>query len=196
MVVVIVIVVIVVIIVMVVVIVIIMAAAFIVRIVVGFGGKTAELRLKCIGIFHGGTQGFAVQLVPGGGDDHGVRVDFSQHGNHGGKLLRAHVRGAGEHDARGAFYLVAPKFSEIPLMHLCAPGVHHGGGAAGDKFRVFHAQDGAYHIRELSDAGRLDQYPVGMELRRNFFKGLGKVPHQAAADAAGAHLGDFDPGFL
>ena len=179
--------------------VVVMAAAALVIVVVGIavlGGQAVELGLEAVLVLHGGAEGLAVQLVPGRGDDDGVLVVLTQHVHAGGELALAHALGAGEHDGPGVFDLIAPELAEVLHVHLGARGVHHGGEGAGHEVRVAHALHGADDVRELADARGLDEDAVRRELRLDLLERLGKVADQAAADAAGAHLGYLHPGVL
>ena len=52
------------------------------------------------------------------------------------------------------------------------------------------------HVAELAHAGGLDEDAVGGIVADDLLQRLSKVAHQAAADAAGVHLGDLDSGLL
>ena len=62
------------------------------------------------------------------------------------------------------------KFSEILTVNPAFRHVHHGCKTV--QFRIdliLHVPHGFDHIRQLSDAGRLDQYPVRMVLFHDLF---------------------------
>ena len=119
---------------------------------------------------------------------------LAEHVHAGGQLGLVHALRAGEHDGPGVLDLVAPEFTEVFHVHLGACGVHDGGEGAGDEIGIAHVLHGADDVRELADAGGLDEYAVGRKLGFDLFQRLGKVAYEAAADAAGAHLGDLDSG--
>ena len=149
-------------------------------------------------LLDGGEDGLAVQLVPRGGDDGGVRVLLPQHGHGGLQLLLAQLLGAGEDDGAGGLDLVVVELAEVLHIHLDLGGVRHGDEAVelqlgGLGHGVLHRHD---HVAELAHAGGLDEDAVGVELLRHLLQGLVEVAHQRAADAAGGHLGDLHAGLL
>src|SRR5699024_10847513 len=119
----------------------------------------------------------------------GALVVAAEHFHRVGELLLAHALGAAEHDGARVLDLVAPELAEVLHVHLGAGGVHHGGEAAGNQIGVSDVLYSTDDVRELADAAGLDEYAVGLELLLDLLERLGEVAHEAAADAAGAHLG-------
>ena len=112
------------------------------------------------------------------------------------EFVLLHPAGAAEDDGGGVLDLVVVELPKVLHVDLALGGVGHGDkGVEGDVV-VVQALDGADDVRQLAHAGGLDEDAVGMELEENLLQGLAKVPHQAAADAAGIHLGDLHPGVL
>ena len=101
-----------------------------------------------------------------------------------------------ENDGTGALHLVVVELAEVFHIHLALARVGHRhqvaqGHRVGDN--LFH---GGFYITELADTGGLDEDAVRGIVPDHLLQGLAEVAHQAAADAAGIHLGDFNPGFL
>ena len=101
------------------------------------------------------------------------------------------IGGAAEHDGGGVFHLIVEELAEVFHIHLALGGVHHGDQSVQlDVGRA--ALHGFGHVGQLAHAGGLDEDAVRGESLHDLGKGLGKVAHQGAADAAGAHLADLD----
>ena len=149
-------------------------------------------------LLNGGEDDLAVQLVPGGGEDGGVRVLLPQHGHGGLQLLLAQLLGPGEDDGAGGLDLVVVELAEVLHVDLHLGGVRHGDEAVqlhvvGLVGGVLHRHD---HVGQLPHAGGLDEDAVRVELGLHVLQGLVEVPHQGAADAPGGHLADLDAGLL
>ena len=149
-----------------------------------------ELRLQRRAALHGLENLRARDLVPRGGDDGGDGVFLAQHGDAGIELLLAQPLRAGEDDGAGVLDLVVEELAEVLHIDLALRGVHDGGEAVEHHFVRLHALHGADDVRELADAGGLDEDAVGMELLHHLTERGGKVAHERAADAAGVHLVD------
>ncbi len=146
---------------------------------------------------HGFQQLRAGQFIPRRGHDASRFVMAAQQGNTFVELFRLHVLGTAQNHRTGMFDLIVKELAEVLHIHLCFRSV-------GDRdeciqfYRLvlgnaLHRMD---HVGQLADPGRLDQDAVGMIGRDDFLKRLAKVSDQRAADAAGIHFGDLDPGFL
>ena len=149
-------------------------------------------------LLNGGEDDLAVQLVPGGGEDGGVRVLLPQHGHGGLQLLLAQLLSPGEDDGAGGLDLVVVELAEVLHIDLHLGGVRHGDEAVqlhvvGLVGGVLHRHD---HVGQLPHAGGLDEDAVRVELGLHVLQGLVEVPHQGAADAPGGHLADLDAGLL
>ena len=149
-------------------------------------------------LLHGGEDGLPVQLVPGGGEDGGVRILLPEHVHRGLQLLLGELLGPGENDGAGRLHLVVVELAEVLHIDLHLGGVHHGDKAVEPQLR--HIRDGVLHrhddIRQLAYAGGLDENAVRVELVRHLLQRLVEVPHKGAADAPGGHLGDLHAGLL
>ncbi len=156
--------------------------------------EAVELGTQAVLLLHGAAQSFAVQLVPGGGDDDSVCVFLAQERDTGGKLFLAHARGAGQYYCSGVFDLVAPEFAEVFHVHFGSGCVHNGGEAAGDELGIADALHGADDVGQLAHARWLDKYAVRIKLGLDLLERLGKIADETAADAARAHLGDLNSG--
>ena len=78
-------------------------------------------------MFHGGQNLFAVQLIPGGGDDGGSGIMGAKQGNHGVYGLVAHSVGAAENNGTGVFDLIVVKFPKVFHVDLYFGGIGYGG---------------------------------------------------------------------
>ena len=113
------------------------------------------------------------------------------------ELFLLHVLGAAEDDGAGVLDLVVEELTKVLHIHLALLGVDHGHCAAQLHFAFLgHVAHRFGHVRELTNAGWLDEDPVGVVLLQHLPQGLAEVAHQGAADTAGIHLGDLDAGVL
>ena len=108
-------------------------------------------------------------------------------------LFAGCVRSA-HHDEIRAGNLVIEELAEVACIHFCLACVHNRDFRA--DLRVLDALHRCRDIRELPHAGGLNQDAVRCIFRDNLLQGLGKIPDQCAADAAGIHLCDLDPRVL
>ena len=152
--------------------------------------------LQRIPALHCRQDSAAIQLRPGGGDDHRIRVMLPQQRHARLPLFLAHTVGAAENDAAGMLHLIVIEFAKILHIHLAFGRIRHCGKGVETHLRALHLTDCPNHIAELSYAGGLNQNPVGVQLLQHLLQRLGEIPHQAAADTTGIHLGDLDACFL
>ena len=138
----------------------------------------------------GGIDLFSGEGIPGGGDQAELRLDLPQDMDGGLQLLLAQPLGAAQHHKVCGGDLIRIEFPEILGVHPAAQGVRHGDAGAGPHIRPLQAGYGGGYVAELSHAGGLDEHPVRVESVQGQIQGAGKIPHQAAADAAGVHLRD------
>ena len=89
-------------------------------------------------------------------------------------------------------YLVVEELAEVLHVHLALVGVYYCGKAVELQFLCAHALYRTDNVAELAYAGGLDKYTVGGVLLQHLAEGLAKVANQAAAYAAGVHLGHLD----
>ena len=141
-----------------------------------------NLRNEVAAAFHGGEQLLAGQVLPRGGDDAGVLIQAAQHGNGLVEALLRALSRAGQQDG-----LILEKLTEVLEIHLSLERVNNGYKAVqlNLEVRVLYRSD---NIRQLADAGRLDQDAVRMVLVHNIVQRLAEVANQRAADAACVHL--------
>ena len=146
-----------------------------------------NLRNEVAAAFHGGEQLLAGQVLPRGGDDAGVLIQAAQHGNGLVEALLRALSRAGQQDGTGVGYLILEKLTEVLEVHLGLERVNNGYKAVqlNLEVRVLYRSD---NIRQLADAGRLDQDAVWMVLVHNIVQRLAEVANQRAADAACVHL--------
>ena len=180
----------------------VVAAAAVVVIVLLFGlrrslgGQLGQLGLEGVLLLHGLQDLLAGELLPGGGDDGGHLVVFPQESHHVPELFVLHPRRAAEDDGAGVLDLVVEELTEVLHIHFALGGVGHGGEAVEDGVLHLQVFDGPDDVGQLAHAGGLDEDAVGVILLHHLAQGPAKVAHQAAADAAGVHLGDLDAGIL
>ena len=146
-----------------------------------------NLRNEVAAAFHGGEQLLAGQVLPRGGDDAGVLIQAAQHGNGLVEALLRALSRAGQQDGTGMRHLILEKLTEVLEVHLGLERVNNGYKAVqlNLEVRVLYRSD---NIRQLADAGRLDQDAVRMVLVHNIVQRLAEVANQRAADAACVHL--------
>ena len=164
----------------------------------GAGLLSHQIGGKGVALLHGLKKLRTGQLIPGSGDDGSVHVVTAQKANGAGQLALVHLLGAAEDNSTGMADLVLVELAEILEVNSALGGIGHGDSAdqlhLGDLAN--HILHGLHDIAELANAGGFNDDSVGMELFHDLLQRLAEVTHQRAADAAGVHLGDLDPGFL
>ena len=146
---------------------------------------------------HGRHDLLAFQLVPVGGDDGSLGVLLPDHGHGAGDLVLAGGAGAAQDDGVGMADLVVVKLAEV--LHVQPDLVHIGHGHKAVQLHIPLGGDalhGLGHVAQLTHAGGLDQDAVRLVLVDDLLQSFAEVAYQAAADAAGVHLGDLDAGLL
>ena len=161
-----------------------------------FGGELVERSREGVLALHGGKDLRAVKLIPGSGDDDGGRVVLPEHFDRCGELVRRDGIRAGKDDRAGVLHLVVKELAEVLHVHPALVGIHHSGEAVERKVMGIHALHGADHVAQLAYAGGLDEDTVRRELGEHLLERIREVAHEAAADAAGVHLGDLHAGIL
>ena len=162
---------------------------------VGSFGLGQQLSHQIALAVHDGNDLGTGQGGPIGGHDGSGGVLLGQHGDSGSDLLLAGVAGAAQDNAGGMADLVIIELTKVLHIHLDLVHIGHGDKAVQhDRQGLGHALNGAGHIRQLADAGGLDEDAVGMVGLDDLLQGLAEVSHQAAADAAGVQLIDLDAG--
>ena len=177
--------------VLVLVIVMVMMAMF--MLLVRFRGKAFKLGGKGVLFLDRGENIRTLQILPIGGDDGRIRVFFQQRDRLGDFLLVARVR---KDDAACILHLIGKELAEIFQVHFALFRVDDGTERIQLRVGQSRALHGADHVRQFSDAGRLDDNAVGRVFRRNLFERFGKISDERAADTAGVHLRDLNPRVL
>ena len=147
-------------------------------------------------LLHGLHQLLAGQLRPRGRNDHGVLVVFADHVDALVELFLRHAVGAAEDDGVGRLDLVIVELAEVLHIHLALRRVRHGHKVAQLHVVRRDLAHGADDVRQLADARRLDQDTVRRVFGDDLFERAAEIADQRAADAAGVHLRDLDPGLL
>ena len=164
--------------------------------VLGLLGKELQLLFKGILVLHRLENLCAGELIPRGGNDGGVLVVLAQQSDAGFKLFGLDTVRAAQNDGVCVLDLVVIELAEVLHIHFALVCIGNGGEAI--QRNVFHVQvlHGTDHIAQLAYAGRLDQNAVRVVGLQHLTQRLAEVAHKAAADAALAHLGDFNAGVL
>ena len=188
--------------VLIVVVIMVMAAAGAVRAVVMdiLGGllrsQAGQLFLQGVLVLHGLQDLLAVQFLPRSGDDGSVGVVFPQQLYRVHELFFAHAAGAAEDDGGCVLDLVVVELAKVLHINLALGGIGHGDESVELDVVVLHLLNRTDDVGQLAHAGGLNDDAVGLELEQDLLQGLAEVAYQAAADAAGVHLGDLYAGVL
>ena len=162
----------------------------------GLGLEVLELGRERVAALHRLEDLLAVELCPGRGHDGRGRVFLTQQRHGGVELLGADALGAREDDGARVLDLVVEELAEVFHIHPALVGVDHSREAVEHQLIGLHALHRADNVAELADTRGLDEDAVGVKLRQHLLQCVGKVPHEAAADAAGVHLVDLHAGIL
>ena len=162
----------------------------------GLGLEVLELGGQRVAPLHRLEDLLAVELRPRRGHDRGGRVLLAQQRHGGVELLGADALGAREDDGARVLDLVVEELTEVLHVHPALVRVHDGREAVEHQLVGLHALHGADDVAQLADARGLDEDAVGVELLEYLLQRVGKVAHEAAADAAGVHLVDLHAGVL
>ena len=162
----------------------------------GLGLQVRELGRERVAALHRLEDLLAVELCPGRCHDGRGRVLLTQQRHSGVELLGADALGAREDDGARVLDLIVEELAEVFHIHLALVGIDHSREAVEHQLIGLHALHGADDVAEFADARGLDEDAVGMKLRQHLLQCVGKVPHEAAADAAGVHLVDLHAGVL
>ena len=162
----------------------------------GLGLEVLELGGQRVAPLHRLEDLLAVELRPRRGHDRGGRVLLAQQRHGGVELLGADALGAREDDGARVLDLVVEKLAEVFHVHPALVRVHDGREAVEHQLVGLHALHGADDVAQLADARGFDEDAVGVKLGEHLLQRVGKVAHEAAADAAGVHLIDLHAGVL
>ena len=147
-------------------------------------------------LLHGLHQLLAGELRPRRRDDHGVLVVLADHGDALVELFFLHAVSAAEDDGVGRLDLVVVELAEVLHIHLALRRIRHSHKVAQLHVVRRDLAHGADDVRQLADARRLDQDTVRRVFGDDLFERAAEIADQRAADAAGVHLRDLDPGLL
>ena len=162
----------------------------------GLGLEVLQLGGQRVAPLHRLEDLLAVKLRPRRGHDRGGRVLFAQQRHGGVELLGADALSAREDDGARVLDLVVEELTEVLHVHFALVRVDDGREAVEHQFFGLHTLHGADHVAQLADARGLDEDAVGVELLEHLLQRVGKVAHEAAADAAGVHFIDLHAGVL
>ena len=138
----------------------------------------------------------AGELLPGGCDDGSYFIVLPEQLHSRIQLGLRNGIGTGQNDGRCRFDLVIVEFSEILHIYLDFARICHSHGIS--QCHIFPGDliDSANHVRELANTGGFNEDPIRRVLLDHLGQRLAEITHQGAANAAGVHLGNVDPGIL
>ena len=145
---------------------------------------------------HGGDQLLTAELVPGSGHQGGHGIVLPDQRDGCVQLGLGNGIRTGQDDGGSGLDLVVVELTEVLHVDLDFACVGNGDGIAKGDVLIGHLLHSSNDVGELAHAGGLDDDAVGIVLRDDLGQGLAEITHQAAADAAGVHLGDVDAGIL
>ena len=119
-------------------------------------------------------------------------VQLAYHCKGFSKLFFAELLGTAEDYRLGSFYLVLVELAEVLHIHLDLGSVNDCCVSVEHQFVILHVHDCLQHIRELTNAGRLDENSVRVKLLQHLSQRLAEITHQGTADAALVHLSDLN----
>ena len=136
----------------------------------------------------------SIQIIPWGGDDAGIRIEFMDDiAVCGNDSLRAHL-GAGKDDGIGRDDLIIEELLEVLMIDLTALGIHNRAVAVDRK--TFYALDDPEDIGQLADTGRFNDDSVRMVLVQYLVERGLEITLQRAADTAAIDFIDDNAGFI
>jgi len=139
----------------------------------------------------------AGELVPRRGDDARLGIFSLDQLDGLIQLVLLHVLGAGEDDGLGGLDLIGKEFAEILEIHAALLAVDDGRTALEfERMALLGLLDDGADLRELADAGGLDDDAVGRIFGDELVDRLMEIADEGAADAAGIELAHFDASFL
>ena len=130
-------------------------------------------------------------------DDGRLLIDLTNQGNRLIDFLLIGDIRAREHNGLCILHLVVEEFAEVLHVELRLLHIDEGNRGVARNFKLLlDIRNRAQHIRELADAGGLNNHAVRRVLTQNFLQRCRKITDQRAADATGVHLPHFDAGVL
>ena len=154
--------------------------------------QLVQMLFQLVLALHSFQQLRAGQFRPGSGHQRRVSVVLPKQGNSSVQLGLGDGIGTGEDDGAGGFDLVVVELAEVLHIHLHLAGIRYRYGIPQRYIIGNHLFHSRYHIAELAYAGGLDNDTVRTVLLDHLGQRLTKIAHQAAANAAGVHLGNID----
>ena len=140
---------------------------------------------------------FAVKFRDRGCDDGSLVVVLTKEFYTLRDLGVAHLIGSCENDGARVFDLIDKELTEVLDVDLALGGVYNCNSAVEFHIGAFCGiLDRFHNIRELADAGGLDEDPLRRVGVHHFSEGCAEISNQGAADAAGVHLTDLNAGLL
>ena len=176
----------------------VMAAAFavLVMLVMMVLMLVFQLLQHGIPLLHGLQNLHAGELIPGRGNHNGMGILLLEQCHSGLQLLFTDAVRPAQNDGTSRFHLVVIELAEVLHIHFAFVCVRHSDGIA----QLNLIRDNLFyrgnHIAELAHTGGLDENPVRRILGNDLLQSLAEIADQTAADTAGVHLRDFNPGLL
>ena len=156
-------------------------------------GKLLHGALQAVFI-HGSKDLLAGDGIPGRGDHATGGIQSAQHFHSCDCFGFVCCGGPAEDNEVSILHLIVEELTEVAHIHFAFVRINHGHLCTDfDAVNSFH---GLCHVRQLADAGGLDDNTVRRIFFYHLLEGLAEVTHQRAADAAGVHLGNFNAGIL
>ena len=128
-----------------------LAMVMMVMVCLGFY-QSFQLFLDGIAALHSGKQLLAIQLTPGGGNDHRGGVMLLNESNRFFDLLFGCVVGVRKHNAACVLDLIVEELAEVTHIHLAFVHVRNGGEAVQHRPLCGSILHGANNVGKLADA--------------------------------------------
>ena len=147
-------------------------------------------------LFHRGKDLLALNILPGSCDNNRFLIMLAKEIGYRLQFFLVHGLGTADDNGSGAFYLIVEELAEILHIHFGLVAVDNSYQGIYDYLILIFVYPFYRfgYIRELADARGLDDDA----LRRVGFDDLGQgfleITHQRAADTAGVHFRNIDPG--
>ena len=145
---------------------------------------------------HGLLKLFSCQLSPRCCDQSRILIMLPKKGHCMGQLFLGNRICSGQDNGRGTFNLVIIKLTKVFHIDLYLCAIHNSNGIAQCNLLIgnlFHCRN---DIRQLTNAGGLNDNSVGIVFPDYFGQCLAKISHKRTANTAGIHLGNVDARIL
>ena len=136
------------------------------------------------------------QLIPGSGDQGSLGIMLTQQSHSGIQLGLCDGVRPGQDDSLCRFDLIIVELAEVLHIDLHLACISNCHGAAQNHIVTDNLLYSLHNIGQLANAGGFNDDPVGMIPLNDLHQRLAEIAHQAAANAAGVHLGNVDTGIL